>query len=470
MKRFPLLAALAFAPLVLVAHPGHDDDHDDHDHDHAPAAATAPAKAPAAHVHTHAEAPNPRVALSPLRRANLRLETAPVAAGTIRKTAFALGVLVADPAGISAASVRIPGRVLEMRVALGDTVKKGDTLAVIEARAVGADRVPVVALADGTVDEVLAHVGDPVSADTPLLRLSDHKKLIAEARVPQSVVAKLVARKTRASFTPEGGVERELTLDSLAPVADAQAGVVIARFRPDNADGSLAAGRRAAFRLILEEKDYPVTVPGDAVQGDGGDLYVFVEEKTGIYEKHPVIVIDRDDRRVAVTGPDAGERVVSQGAYSLRYADTGNLSLREAMDIAHGHKHGPNGEEPGEVKGAAHTHDHDDHDHDHDDHDHDHDDHDHDHDHGTTKPAAAGEKKPGENAALVAAMDAAHGHKHGPNGEEPGEEHDKGSNTPGLFTGDSGALFFGTIAAGEAVLLALAVNALRRRKKDAADA
>ena len=444
MKPFLPLALLALAPFA-GAHEGHD-----HDHDHA------------------AEA-NPRVALNAVRRANLGIAVEPVGLATIRKTVFALGVVETDPAGRSAASVRIPGRVLELKVALGDTVKKGDTLAVVESRTPGAEKVPVTAFADGTVDDVPTQVGEPVTPDAPLLRCSDHTRLFAVARVPQSAAAHLVPGKTRALVTPDGGKETSLVLDSLTPVADEMTGTVSARFRLPNPDARPLAGLRVAFRLILDEKTLPVTVPRDAVQGENGDLFVFIEEKPGIYEKHPVVLGEGDDRRVAVTGPEAGEKVVVKGAYSLRYADAGNISLREAMDIAHGHKHGPNGEEPGETPGKPHTHTHDDHDH------HDGDDHDHDHHDeavgakpGAAKagdsPPAAGKKPAGGNSALVEAMNAAHGHQHGPNGEEPGENAGPGPNTPGFFTGDSGAIFCGTLASGEALLLALAVNTLRRRK------
>lgn len=478
MKPFITLSLLALAPLLAFAHEGHT-----HKADGSCCSDLSKFVAKPEAAHTHSPGENPRVALKAKQVANLGLRTEKIAPAKIARTVLALGEITSDPRGESSAASRIPGRVVELKVALGDTVKAGDTLAVIESRQPGGDptRVAVTALAAGTVDEVLTRLGDPVSPDAPLMRLADHTRLVAIARIPQANAAALKPGVTRARFTPEGGETREITLTSLTPHADPVTGTMTARFAIDNKDGALAPGRRAEFRVILSEKEWALTVPRDAVQGEHGDLFVFIENAPGVYEKHPVLVGEGDERLVAITGPEAGELVVTRGAGSLRYADTSSGSLRAALDAAHGHKHGPNGEEPGEeahdhaptvqpavTPAPAHDHDHAGHNHDHD-HDHDHDHAGHDH----AKPATAGGKttpaKPvSGKTALQAELDAAHGHSHGPNGEEPGE-HAASASKPGFFSGDSGAVFFGTLAAGETLLLALALGALRRKERKEAD-
>lgn len=430
MKSFIPLSLLALAPLLAFAEEGHV-----HKADGSCCSDVSKFVEKPAAAHTHAPGENPRVSLKANQVANLGIKIEKIAPAKISRTAFALGDIDADPRGESAAASRIAGRVVELKVALGDTVKTGDTLAVIESRQPGGEpaRVAITAFASGTVTEVLTRLGEPASPDAPLLRLADHTRLVAEARIPQRHAAELKPGATRARLTTEGGETREVTLDSLAPKADPVSGTVTARFLIDNRDGKLIPGRRAEFRVILSEKEYPVTVPREAVQGEKGDLFVFIEEATGVYEKHPVLLGEGDERTVAVTGPEAGETVVVHGAYSLRYADTSNVSLHEAMDAAHGHKHGPNGEEP---EG---------------------DDHDHD-----AKPATG-------KTALQAELDAAHGHAHGPGGEEL-DEHAAPAK-PGMFTGDSGCVFFATLAAGEAILLGLALTALRRKQsKETSDA
>ena len=51
------------------------------------------------------------------------------------------------------------------------------------------------------------------------------------------------------------------------------------------------------------------------------------------------------------------DRVVTRGAYSLAFAGAGNVSLKEALDAAHGHEHNPDGSETTPEQAAAKSHD-----------------------------------------------------------------------------------------------------------------
>ena len=53
-----------------------------------------------------------------------------------------------------------------------------------------------------------------------------------------------------------------------------------------------------------------------------------------------------NDRSVEITsGLVAGDEVVTTGAYSLGFAGKGNVSLKAALDAAHGHEHNEDGSE-----------------------------------------------------------------------------------------------------------------------------
>jgi len=58
-----------------------------------------------------------------------------------------------------------------------------------------------------------------------------------------------------------------------------------------------------------------------------------------------------------------GDKVITRGAYSLAFAGGGSVSLKEALDAAHGHEHAADGSElkPGESgakSGGGHPHEH----------------------------------------------------------------------------------------------------------------
>ena len=77
-----------------------------------------------------------------------------------------------------------------------------------------------------------------------------------------------------------------------------------------------------------------------------------------------------NDRVVEITaGLNPGDEVVTKGSYSLAFAGKGNVSLKDALDAAHGHPHNEDGTEmtkeqiaaqQGSGSAAGHTHDHED--------------------------------------------------------------------------------------------------------------
>jgi hypothetical protein len=174
--------------------------------------------------------------------------------------------------------------------------------------------------------------------------LAKSPALVVEAKISERAAAKLKAGESRLRVAPPGGQSDIATFHSVVPVSGASKGVTTVRFIMENKGGVIEAGSRAEFRLVTSEKEFALTVPRDAIQGAKGKTFVYVEEKPGVYERHPVVVTDSDELRAAITGPDAGEAIVTKGA-----------AVNSALDAAHGHKHGPNGEEPGHDH-AAHDH------------------------------------------------------------------------------------------------------------------
>ncbi|HHX43885.1 MAG TPA: acetyl-CoA carboxylase biotin carboxyl carrier protein subunit [Chloroflexi bacterium] len=65
-------------------------------------------------------------------------------------------------------SAPMPGKVLSVRVAVGDTVKEGDTVCTLEAMKM---EMPIGATASGTVQAIHVNVGDTVPHDAPLVSI-----------------------------------------------------------------------------------------------------------------------------------------------------------------------------------------------------------------------------------------------------------------------------------------------------------
>lgn len=299
--------------------------------------------------------------------ANLRLEFAPAEPRVFEETVFALGRLEARHDAIAVASSRISGRIVALPAHLGDLVRSDEELMRIESRQAG-DPPPVVTVRApraGTITACEVHLGDPVEPDRHLLEITDLTTLEAVARVPESALGRLRIGETttRIRLAAFPGETFSARLTRLAATADPATGTVEARFALPNPDGRLRPGLRAEFAIVTAHRPDVLAVPRDAVQGEGAaPRFVFIRdhELPNAFVKTPVVLGATNDRHVEITnGLASGTQVVTRGAYSLAFAGAGGVSLKAALDAAHGHEHAEDGSELG---ASSHDHDHDDHD------------------------------------------------------------------------------------------------------------
>ncbi len=282
---------------------------------------------------------------------NLGLELVDVEETTFEKTIFALGRIEIYPGSESVVSTRIPGRVVEVSVKPDHAVAKGDQVAIIESRQPG-DPPPTVTLRapqDGMISKISIVPGQPVGPDDALVSIVDVHEVYARAEVPEHLAGGLVRGQKayiRVPALPDEVFEADLEHTGI--LADRENGTVEAAFRVLNPDLQLRPGMRAEFSIVTEQREGVASVPIAAVQSDGLQRFVFVEDfgLKNAFVKAPVEIGAQNERFVEITGGVLpGDRVVTRGAYALTFAGKGNVSLKEALDAAHGHPHAEDGSE-----------------------------------------------------------------------------------------------------------------------------
>ena len=98
---------------------------------------------------------------------------APVAAPVVKKAAPVVAAAPAAKAAGGAGSIKVEagaaGKIFKIEVKVGQAVKKGDAVVILEAMKM---EIPVVAPEDGTVASIDVAVGDPVEAGAVLATLN----------------------------------------------------------------------------------------------------------------------------------------------------------------------------------------------------------------------------------------------------------------------------------------------------------
>ena len=113
---------------------------------------------------------------------------------------------------------------------------------------------------------------------------------------------------------------------------------------------------------MLSTRENVTSVPRGAIQGSAQDRFVYVKDfdLKNAFVKVPVVVGTMNDRYAEIlSGLLPGDEVVTHGAYSLSFAGASSISLKEALDAAHGHEHAADGSELGSgTEADEHDHEH----------------------------------------------------------------------------------------------------------------
>lgn len=310
----------------------------------------------------------PDLILDEVSVTHLNLEFAEAEETAFEETIFALGAIEVLPGKRAVVSSRIPGRAFSVLALPHQQVEEGDEVAWIESRQPG-DPPPVVKLEApiaGFISRVNLAPGQPVSPEDALIEIVDLDTVEAVASVPQHLAAQLkpgLIAHIRLQALPDQVFEARLA--HLAIEADATAGTLAAAFHVANPEHRLRPGMKAEFSIVVSQRDNVLSIPRSAVQGDPAQRFVYVKdyELANAFVKAPVRLGAQNDRFVeVVSGLLPGDEVVTRGGYALAFAGKGSVSLKEAMDAAHGHPHNEDGTEMTKEQRAAaegaHDHDH----------------------------------------------------------------------------------------------------------------
>lgn len=299
---------------------------------------------------------------------NLRIQTEMVEPRDFEETIFALGRIELQPGSRAVISSRIPGRALEVRIQHDHPVSKGEVAIVVESRQIGnpPPQVSLVAPISGLVSATHVVPGEPVDPDKVLAEIVDLTQVYALARVPEHLAGQLKPGQTaHISVAAVPGEIFTAELEHIGALADAENGTVEAAFHVENSGLRLRPGMRAEFSIVVSRRSEVTSVPRAALQGPPSNRFVYVKdfELPHAFVKTPVVVGQTNHAFVEiVSGLFPADEVVTQGAYSLAFAGSGTLSLKEALDAAHGHEHNADGSEITSASAGS-TDDHHDHDH-----------------------------------------------------------------------------------------------------------
>lgn len=247
----------------------HEEEHAHEAEGEAHAEGEAPAEA-------GAQADDDSTTISAAAAQSAGIETAAVAAGTIRETLAVYGVVIADPQGMREIRARFPGVVVNVSAALGQRVARGAALATIESN----DSLQKYSVTAPIAGQVLArdvNAGDTVS-DGVLFTVGDLSSVWAEFSLFRRDLAQVRVGQSVAIAAESADRKASGKVVYIQPVGTSSNQSVAVRVSLDNSKGEWPPGAFVTGHIAVAEKSVPRVVRAAALQTFEGRTVVFQRE------------------------------------------------------------------------------------------------------------------------------------------------------------------------------------------------
>ncbi len=234
---------------------------------------------------------------------------------TIREDVTVYGRVVSDPENVSHVNARFDGVIRSVSRSIGDVVKKGETLAVVEAND-SLNSYAVTAPIAGTVIERHANPGE-TTVERTLFTIVDTSSVWAELAVFPSDRSRVQVGASVTVRTAIGDISIDGKIALLSPVAGSNQSVT-ARVRLDNSEGLLAAGMYLTGEIEVGRYAVPLAVKRTGLQAFR-DFTVVYARINDDYEVRMLELGRHDETWVEVqSGLEIGTTYVTNNSYVIK--------------------------------------------------------------------------------------------------------------------------------------------------------
>ena len=256
------------------------------------------------------------VRLEPEVLAEFGIEVATAGPGPIERTIAMPAEVRPNQDRLAHVAPRFAGIAREVRAQIGDTVKAGQVLAIVESEALAP--YPLKTQIDGVVIAKHITAGEPVSSDRDAFTVADLRHVWVDVSVYQNHLRDVRLGQPALISAGHGREEAQGTISYVSPVVNEETRTAIARVVLPNPDSVWRPGLFVTARIAVERVEVPVAVPRTALEQVEGKTVVFVEGEHG-FAPRPVTLGRKDEARAEVqAGLAPGERYVAKGGFTLK--------------------------------------------------------------------------------------------------------------------------------------------------------
>jgi cobalt-zinc-cadmium efflux system membrane fusion protein len=271
------------------------------------------------------------VVLTEVEIAEFDLRVAPVGKAVVERFIELPGVVRPNEDRLAHIVPRFAGIVTDVRKRIGDPVKSGETLAVIESSQ-SLSPYALKTLIGGVIIEKHVTRGEAVTPESQAFVVADLESVWIDLSVYQRDLTQVHPGQSARVIAGHDLPEAAGVVSYVTPVVDEGTRTATARIVLENPDGFWRPGMFASAEVSVERAEVEVAVPVSALYDLGHGTVVFVQGGEG-FRPRAVTVGIRDSQWAEIEdGVSLGESIVVHGGFTVK-----SELLRSELGGGHGH-------------------------------------------------------------------------------------------------------------------------------------
>ncbi len=271
----------------------------------------------ASHDTTHEGEARGVVKLNAAEQKEFGIRTATAGPATIHEEILLTGEIIIDPHRIAHMKPRFSGIVTAVYKFIGDPVKKGEVLAVIESNE-SLSKYKLTSAINGTIIAMHMTVGENIDDETHIITVADLSLVWANFTIYQKDLPQV--KIGQSAFIKASGetVEFPGRIAYISPIVDEKTRTASARVDLLNKERHWKPGMFVTARLWVSETPVKLAVAKNALLLMNDQTVVFVQEPDGFFP-HPVTLGQSNGDTVEIlSGLTAGQVYVVAGGFMIK--------------------------------------------------------------------------------------------------------------------------------------------------------
>ena len=296
-------------------HKDHDEEEDHHDHD----------------GDNHKDEPEKLIRLSKEQMREFGIQLQKVKKGVISKEVVFPGEVQIHLDYLAHVKPRYSGVVKRIYKHIGDKVKKGEVLAIVESNE-NLSRYEIQVPMTGTIIQKHFTLGESVEESSNAFAIANLNKVWVMFSVSEDFLGKVKEGQSATILVDNQEIKKRIPVSYISDVLDMTTRTSTGRLELSNRKRELKPGMYVDVAVELGSTKGDIVVPKTALQKHDGKTVVFVQKRTG-FQPHPVTLGEEDsDNIIVLDGIENGETIVTHGSFTLK----AELE-KDAMGDGHAH-------------------------------------------------------------------------------------------------------------------------------------